>query len=83
MHVFVCGWVLSCSVVSYYGPDPVSPGPREWVVAVSLRGAAEVPGDEGNVSWAIQLSFGEANEVGFKTQTGTIRSSQTESSRDR
>lgn len=75
MRVFVCGWVLSRSAVSYYGPDPVSPGPREWVVAVSLRDAAEVPGDKGNVSWAIQLSFGEANEAGFKTQTGTIRSS--------
>jgi len=80
--VFVCGCVLSHSVVSHYVPDPVSPGLHEWVLVVSLRDAAEVPGDEGNLSWAIQLSFGEANEVGFTAQTGTIRSSQTEAGRD-
>ena len=45
MCVFV--WVCAHTVVSYYVPGPVSPGPREWVVVVSLRDAAEVPGDEG------------------------------------
>ena len=54
MCVFV--WVCAHTVVSYYVPGPESPGPREWVVVVSLRDAAEVPGDEGNVSWATQLS---------------------------
>ena len=82
MCVFVCECVLSHSVVSHYVPVPVSPRLRVWMVVVSLRVAAEVPGDEGNVSWAIQLSFGEANEVGFTAQTGTIRSSQTEAGRD-
>lgn len=70
--VCLCVGVRSHTAVSYYVPGPMSPGPREWVVVVSLRDAAEVPGDEGNVSWATQhFLFGEANEVGFKAQTGT------------
>lgn len=82
MCVCLCVGVRSHTAVSYYVPGPVSPGPREWVVVVSLRDAAEVPGDEGNVSWATQLLFGEANEVGFKAQTGTATSNQTEAGRD-
>lgn len=72
MCVCLCVGVRSHTAVSYYVPGPREPWTHAVeVVVVSLRDAAEVPGDEGNVSWATQLLFGEANEVGFKAQTGT------------
>lgn len=48
---------------------------------LSLRGAAEVPGDEGNVSLG-QFSL-SSNEAGFKAQTGNVGSSQVGAGRDK
>lgn len=52
-----------------------------WVELLSLRGAAEVPGDEGNVS--LGQSSLPSNEAGFKAQTGNVGSSQVEAGRDK